>query len=262
MGCQVRLSTEQPYFRTDSVKSVVLLHILRGVLFLSVSLVVGDLFAAPLAIGLVELFLAYWFWTLRIEAWGLSLGMVLFQLLYPSLWSISILLGAVALLLSLLQAIVLALVRREGGYSFNQIYSVDTLESRPVGAVQNRMLQIAVLAQTMKAVTVLFGAALVIAYESVFPSTPWLGLLPIGPFAMTLGAIDLVAAIQLFRGIDWGFHLTLLMVPLSVLETILTFQAPVLLIGIWIAMLMAPCWVKDGFYAKMFSRLRSPRGAS
>jgi Mn2+/Fe2+ NRAMP family transporter len=49
------------------------------------------------------------------------------------------------------------------------------------------------------------------------------------------------------------------MVPLSVVETFVTLLSPVLLISIWIAMLMAPCWVKDGFYARFFKAKQSQR---
>jgi hypothetical protein len=72
-----------------------------------------------------------------------------------------------------------------------------------------------------------------------------------------MGVLDLVAGIQMYRGIDWGIHLTLIMAPLSVIETLLTLLQPILLVGIWIAMLVLPCWARDGFYAKVFRRIRS-----
>ena len=256
MGCQVQLSTEQPYFRTNLVKLDVLLHILRAIAFISVWLAVPDTFMIPLWLGAVEVIVAYWVWSLRIEAWGLSMGMAVLYLLFPSLWTFSTVGSLAVSVASAIQIIILSAIRMDGGYSFMQIYRVDTEESRIAGPIQNRMLHITIVAQAMKAIAVLFAGVMFVSFETVTPLSPWLGVLPLGPFALALGLLDLVALIQLVRGVDWGFHLTLVMVPLSVVETLVTFLAPVLLIAVWIAMLMAPCWVKDGFYARLFLRVR------
>ena len=69
MGCQVQLSAEQPYFRTDKVKAVSLLHIVRAVVYIALSFIVEDVFMTLVWIGLADLFVGWWFWGLMMESW-------------------------------------------------------------------------------------------------------------------------------------------------------------------------------------------------
>ena len=55
----------------------------------------------------------------------------------------------------------------------------------------------------------------------------------------------------MYRGKDWAFQLTVIMVPLSFIETMLTLLSMVFLIAVWILFLLNTCLAKDGFYFKL-----------
>jgi hypothetical protein len=256
MGCQVQLSIEQPYFRTDKVKTVGLLHVLRSILFIALSFVVDDGFMTLVGIGLAELFVGWWFWGLKMESWGLSLGVCFVHVLFPMPLEISLIGGSVILGASMIQMIVLVLIQNEGGYSFNQFAILDQAETREATMEQNRMFQLAVVAQFMKSIAVLAGGVAALAFLGWLDHIPWLAPIPLVPVTLLLGTINIIAGFGFYIGRNWGFHLTLAMVPVSFIETLLTLNGMVFLMGIWILTILIPCLAKDGFYARLFKRFR------
>ena len=256
MGCQVQLSTEQPYFRTDKVKAVSLLHILRAIVYFTLSFVVDDVFMTLVWIGLAELFVGWWFWSLKMESWGLSLGVCVVQFLFPISLEISLIGGSVILGAAAVQIVVLVLIRLEGGYNFNQLAHLDQAETREADMIQSRMFQLAVLAQIMKSLAVLVSGLAILTVLGWFDPIPWLSSLPLIPVILILGIMNLIAGFGFFTGKDWGFHLTVVMVPVSFIETMLTLNGVIFLLGIWILTILIPCLAKDGFYSKLFRRVR------
>jgi hypothetical protein len=256
MGCQVQLSAEQPYFRTDKVKTVSLLHILRSVVFIALSFAIDDGFATLIAIGLAELFVAWWFWGLKMESWGLSVGVCIVHFLFPMSLGISLIGGSIILGTAVIQMAVLVLIQNEGGYSFNQLAYLDQSETRESTMEQRRMFQLAVLAQAMKSIAVIAGGLAALIFLGWFDPIPWLDPVPLIPLTLTLGFVNLLAGFGFYAGRNWGFHLTLVMVPVSFIETLLTLNGLIFLLGIWILTILIPCLAKDGFYTKLFTRFR------
>jgi hypothetical protein len=234
-----------------------MLHVFRSALLFIIPPLFADFTGVATLVGIVELLIAAWIWSLRIESWGISFGMSLLQILFPMLAWTSPFIHALVLVISASQILMLLKIRREGGYSFLALASVDTAEERKATSIQRNMFNLTVVAQLIKTLFVFLGAVSFLIILGPFEPVPWFGVIPLAPTALLLGLVDLVAGIQLYRGVDWGFHLTLIMAPLSVVETLLTLLQPILLLGIWIAMLVAPCWARDGFYAKLFQRTRS-----
>jgi len=85
---------------------------------------------------------------------------------------------------------------------------------------------------------------------------PWLGSFPVIPAIIIMGILDLLAGVAMYMGRDWAFQLTVIMVPLSFIETMLTLLSPIFLIAIWILFLLNTCLAKDGFYYKLNQRFR------
>ncbi len=257
MGCQVQLSTVQPYFRTDKVQIVSFLHFLRFLVYVALSFVVDDGFMTLLWIGLAELLVAWWFWNLRMESWGLSLGVCVVQFLFPIAMDILLLGGIIILLAAASQMALLILIRLEGGYSFSHMVALDQTESRVTTTLQSRMFHLAVLAQMMKALVVIAGAFWTLSYLGWSESIPWLTSVPLVPFTLFLGFLNLAAGIGFLLGREWGFQLTVTMIPVSFVETLLTLNGLVFLLGVWTLTLLLPCLAKDGFYSKLFRRTRT-----
>ena len=257
MGCNVQISANQPFFRTQEVKATSFLHISRALMLIIIPPIFTDYTFVAALIGVIEIVLAWWVWSLRIESWGLSMGMTLLHILFPMLAWTSPIVHGVMLVLCSAQILLLVKLRLDGGYSYVSLASVDTAETREVGSVQRNMLTLLVVAQMIKTAFVFLGGVSFLIILGPLEPIPWLSPVPLAPTALLLGVLDLIAGIQMYRGIDWGFHLTLIMAPLSVIETLLTLLQPILLVGIWIAMLVLPCWARDGFYAKLFRRIRN-----
>lgn len=257
MGCQVQLSNEQPYFRTIKVKTVGYLHIIRAATMVTMSFMADDVFTILVGIGFAELVVAWWFWNLKMESWGLSVGVCIFQLLFPTTLGISLYGGAIILGATVVQMAVLGLIRLEGGYSYNHLAQLDQADARVANVVQNRMYQLAVLAQIMKSFVVLVGGIVSLSFLGWFDPIPWLFPVPLVPVVFICCFTDFLASFGFFTGRDWGFHLTVAMVPVSFIETLLTLNTLIFLLGVWILTIMIPCLAKDGFYAKLFNRMRT-----
>ncbi|TFG32389.1 hypothetical protein EU528_03520 [Candidatus Thorarchaeota archaeon] len=256
MGCQVQLSVEQPYIRTDYVLLNSLLHVVRGIIFIALSFAVTTTASVLLGIGIVELIVAWWFWSMKIEAWGVSAGMSLFHVLFPETLGVSLIAGAFILVVCGIQFITLGIIRNDGGYSFVRIANVDTQEVRNPGDLQRRVFGLAVLAQLLKSFFVLLGAILLYPILGLSEPIPWLSIVPVIPTIIILGSLDLLAGIAMYLGRDWAFQLTVILVPLSFIETMLTLLSPVFLIAVWILFLLNTCLAKDGFYYKLNHRFR------
>ena len=256
MGCQVQLSTEQPYFRTEKVKAASFLHCLRAVSYFALSFAVDDVFMMLVWIGLAELFVAWWFWSLKMESWGLSMGVCIVQFFFPVSLEISPVGGSIILGIAAVQMGVLILIRLEGGYSFNQLARLDQAETREASAIQSRMFHLAVSAQLLKSLAVIAGGVVALPFLGWLYPVPWFSSLPLIPLTLLLGIVNLIAGYGFFTGRDWGFHLTLIMVPVSFIETMLTLNGLIFLLGIWIFTILIPCLAKDGFYSKLFRRIR------
>ncbi|MHA1136578.1 MAG: hypothetical protein ACTSSE_08830 [Candidatus Thorarchaeota archaeon] len=251
MGCEVQLSVEQPYIRTNYVLLNSLLHVVRGIIFIALSFAVTTTTTVLFGIGIVELIAAWWFWSLKIEAWGISAGMSLFHILFPETLGVSLIAGVIILGVSGIQLLTLGLIRKDGGYSFVSLANVDTLDIRIPGNLQHRTFGLSVLAQLLKAVFVLLGAVLLYPILGFTEPIPWLTIFPVIPTIIIFGALDLLAGVAMYLGKDWAFQLTVIMVPLSFIETMLTLLSPIFLIGVWILFLLNTCLAKDGFYYKL-----------
>jgi len=254
MGCQVQLSVEQPYFRNLMVKGISFLHILRALVFCVMSFAVDDVFMVFLAMGAAEAVVAWWFWKLKLESWGLSVGICLFHLIFPSTLGIELISTVIVLSTSLVQGFLLGLVRAEGGFSFVEIALLDQAETREATPVQIRMFQLAVVGQGLKTVSLVLGGFqyTIIAAAVILP---W-SYIPAVPVVLMMILFDGIATVGLYAGRDWGFHLTLIMVPLSFIETILTLNPLAFMLAVWVLTIFIPCLARDGFYSKVFENVR------
>ncbi len=235
---------------------VSLLHSLRALLYIGLSFIVDDVFTTLVWIGLAELFVAWWFWSLKMESWGLSFGVCVVQFLFPLSLEISLIGGSIILGAAAVQMVVLVLIRREGGYNFNQLAYLDQAETREADMMQKRMFQLAVLAQFMKALAIIASGFAILTVLDWLDSIPWLSPLPLVPVTLILGLVNLIAGYGFYVGKDWGFQLTVVMVPVSFIETMLTLNGLIFLLGIWIFTILIPCLARDGFYSKLFKRVR------
>jgi hypothetical protein len=231
--------------------------LIRGIIFIALSLIVTDTTSIILGIGIVEFIVAWWFWSLKIEAWGVSAGVSLFHIIFPETFGISVFVGSSILIISVIQIIVLGIIRRDGGYSFTSLANVDSREIRVPSNLQRRVFGLAVIAQLLKAFSVLFGGIMLYPIIGLTESIPWLGIIPVIPTILVLGALDLLAGVAMYLGRDWAFHLTVIMVPLSFIQTMLTLLSPVFLIAIWVLFLLNTCLAKDGFYYKLNLHFRN-----
>ena len=256
MGCQVQLSVEQPYTRTDYVLLNSLLHVVRGIIFIALSFVISNASGILFGIGIVELVIAWWFWSLKIEAWGVSAGVCFFHILVPQILGVSLIAGVFILVICGIQCIILGFIRKDGGYSFVRLANADTQEIRIPGTLQRRVFGLAVIAQVLKSIFVLLGAVMLYPILGLSELIPWLGFFPVIPAIVILGFLDLIAGLGMYLGKDWAYQLTVIMVPISFLETMLTLLSPVFLIAIWILFLLNTCLAKDGFYYKLVQQER------
>jgi len=256
MGCEVQLSVEQPYTRTDYVLLNSLLHVVRGVIFIALSFVISNASGVLFGIGIIDLIIAWWFWSLKIEAWGVSAGVCFFHILVPQILGASLIAGVFILVICGIQCITLGIIRIDGGYSFVRLARIDTQEIRIPGTLQRRVFSLAVIAQILKSVFVLLGAVILYPLLGLSESIPWLGFFPVIPAIVLLGFLDLIAGCGMYLGRDWAYQLTVIMVPISFLETMLTLLSPVFLIAVWILLLLNTCLAKDGFYYKLIQRER------
>lgn len=222
---------------------------------------VDDVFIVLLGIGIAELAVAWWFWSLKLESWGVSFGVCVFHFLFPTAIGISLIATVLLLLSSMVQLGILGLIRYEGGYSFNHIALLDQAETRIADPVQNRMYQLAVLGQGFKTLSLILASFTVtIITAGYFEIIPWYSVVPAGVVMIFLILLDGFATVGLYLGLDWGFHLTLIMVPISFIETVFTLNPFTFLLAIWVLTIFMPCLAKDGFYAKLFQKRRAEHG--
>ncbi|MHA1636732.1 MAG: hypothetical protein ACTSUO_03170 [Candidatus Thorarchaeota archaeon] len=256
MGCYVNIASAQTRVKSRATIIVSLLHVMTGIIFIGLSLVAIEMFVFFTGIGIIEFLIARWLWSLRIEAWGIAVGFSIFHIIYPLALPISII-GFIAIaIVSIVQLVFLAQVRREGFYSFVHLARVDPIETLEPTPVQKTVFNLVFVAQLVKALFVFLGLLMLYSYESVMGPLDWYGI-PLFPIVLSFGILDLVAAIGFLLGQDWAFQLVLIMAALGLTETVLAGSAPILLVAVWIITLLLPCWAKWGFYPKVLHRVKS-----
>jgi hypothetical protein len=195
-------------------------------------------------------------WSLRTEAWGVTVGLGVFHIIYPLALPLSIIGFGIIAGLSILQIVTLIHVRMKGYYRFTLLAKMDPPDQFQITTVQKRMFNLVTVAQLMKALTMYLGALALYSYEISFETLYWYGI-PQLPLVLILGTLDLIAALGFHLSRDWAFQLVLIMAGLGFAETMLAWSFPVVLVAVWIITLLAPCWAKWGFYQKLHRRYHS-----
>jgi len=195
---------KQPYTRTDYVLLNSLLHVVRGIIFITLSFVFSNASSVLFGIGIIELVIAWWFRSLKIESWGVSAGVCFFHILVPQILDVSLIAGVFILAICGIQCIILGIIRKDGGYSFVRLANFDTQEIRIPGTLQRRVFSLAVLAQILKSIFVLLCAVILYPILGLSELIPWLGFFPVIPAIVILGFLDLIAGFGMYLGKDWG----------------------------------------------------------
>ena len=236
-----------------------MLNLGKGSVFVVLSFISPEVMGLLLGVALVEFLMARWIWSLRIESWGVAVGLSIFHILYPLALPVSEIGFGIIVVLSIVGLIVLTQARLKGYYSFTMLVKMDPPDSFQISSIQKRMFNLVTVAQLMKALTMFLGAFVVYSYEVAVEPLSWYGV-PLIPLVLSLATLDLVAAIGFHYSRDWAFQLVLLMAGLGFAETMLAWSFPVVLIAIWIITLLAPCWAKWGFYQGLHRRYHSGSG--
>jgi hypothetical protein len=244
-------------FRDMRVLSVALLHIFRAIVFVGVALAILDMFMVIIWATLIEAFAALWLWSMRMEAWGIGMGIALVHLLLPFTLDIAFIAFVAVTAASVLEIIMLVLMRHRGYYSF-VVMAISEPDYVPeTSAVEKRMLDLLVFGQLIKALLVFLGIWGISTAVGIFDPIPWIPFIPQIPFALFLGLLNVGCVYGLLWGYDWGFHLTTIMACLGFIETVVAWSPMVILISIWIITLLMPCWAKNEFYRRLKNRLNS-----
>ncbi|MFW9931067.1 MAG: hypothetical protein ACFFDR_00210 [Candidatus Thorarchaeota archaeon] len=255
MGCYVNFASAETRPRTLELKVIVGLQIVKGIILIVLG--ASSMVSFPMLLGfaMIELFIAGWLWTLRIEAWGVAVGFSIFHILYPLTLVISQIGFGMILVVIEIELVLLLFVRTKGYYSFDILARMEPMESFEPSTIQRTMFNLVFLAQLIKGALILLGAYSIYTYELLHGSQLWFGFSQV-QLALLMGGINIIAAIgfRLYR--DLGFQLVLITAALSFAETMLAWSFPVVLIGIWIITLMMPCWVKWAFYSGLLARYR------
>ncbi|TXT57948.1 MAG: membrane protein of unknown function [Candidatus Thorarchaeota archaeon] len=260
MGCHVELDIDQPLIRSQLIRLVSFIHIGKAMVFITLYAIVPELFILITGIILLEVLVARWFWSMKIEAWGITLGFALLHIIFPVTFSVSPAVWFLLVSSSLIEIPILWKIRSNGYYSFITMAILDKETKRTAGALQKMMFNLTFLAQILKTVFIWIGIGIVSTQIGILDSIPWLGIIPQIPFAALFGFIDILTTIAFKRSKDWGFHLLTTMSVLGFVEYMVTGSFPVLLLSIWIIMLLTPCWVKDGFYPNLLTQVKQETG--
>ncbi len=193
---------------------------------------------------------------MKFEAWGIAAGFTLFHIVLP-LAAVSMTGFALIAILCTAELLFLAIVRKDGYFSFEELSKFDPADTRKAGLLQLRVFQIVVLAQIIKSIFLFQGSWIIYTFGEPDLQYGWFMEIPDIPIVIILGIVNLIAAVGFLRGHDWGFHVIVLFAAWSLFETTVSLSSPVLLISIWIIMLMTTCLSKDGFYPKLLMRVRS-----
>ena len=176
------------------------MHVSRAALFIMVILLdpVSYLLFAWFAI--FELVVARWLWSLRMEAWGIAMGLCFFHFLLPVVSSISIIVSSGILLLSVAEVVLLFLIRREGSFNFSKLVKYDKDSITQPMNIQRNVFYLIIIAQFFKAIFVIVGTYIVFYVEGFSGSIPWLFDMPRVPLLLVLAGIDAAVILGLYSG--------------------------------------------------------------
>jgi len=216
------------------------------------------------AIAFCELFVGWWFWSLRMEAYGFAVGLSVSNVIF----SVIVLAGNPSMVFlvgwcllaarSLVELSVLVLIQSKGYFSYRLLAIADA-EHIQSATVDRTMFRMVVLAQGLKALFVLLGSYFVyVIFRSV--GDPVALMYALG--ASAFGSLDIVAAAGFIKGRDWGFHLVSSMAVMGIVETVLSFSGAVRLLSVWIVTLLMPCWAKNEFLSRVCQAERYERFSS
>lgn len=253
MGCHVNIASVHTRPKSISIRIASALGLAKGVMFTAFAFVFPEGLGLLLGLGIIEIIIARWIWSLRIESWGVAVGFSIFHILFPLALPVSATAFLIVIGLSLLEITFLVHARMRGYYSFVLLAKMDPPDTFQVTSIQKRMFNLVTIAQLMKTASMLLGVYVVYSYEVTVEPLFWYGV-PQVPLILTLAALDLVAAIGFHFSRDWAFQLVLVMAGLGFAETMLAWSIPVLLLAVWIITLLAPCWAKWGFYQGLHRR--------
>ncbi|MGY5852225.1 MAG: hypothetical protein RTU92_01505 [Candidatus Thorarchaeota archaeon] len=256
--CQVNVSYPASITNHNRTLLISLLHVTRAIVLVAISFTPADVLFIFAWIGLLELLLARWYWSLRMESWGLAMGISLVHILFPATIDISLLAFAAITALCLLEIVLLGVIRREGAFSYVAMALTEPDQPIEVSAVEKKMFDLTILAQVTKVAFVILGIIGLSTIMTITDSIPWIPFLPLVPFALFLSLIDIVTIIGFIQGRDWAFHLLVIMSCIGFVETVVAWAPMVILIAMWIVMLLMPCWVKNEFYRRVRIRQGLP----
>ncbi|MHA2425343.1 MAG: hypothetical protein ACXAEF_11175 [Candidatus Thorarchaeota archaeon] len=254
MGCHVNLASAHTRPRSTEIYLAALLSIGKGSVYLILSFLFPALMVLLIGVALVEFLISRWVWSLRIESWGVAVGLSIFHIIYPLALPLTVIAFGIIVTLSLLQILVLLQARLKGYYSFTILAKMDPPDQFQISSIQSRMFNLVTVAQLMKALTMFLGAFVLYTYEVTFETLYWYGI-PQLPLVLSFASLDLIAAIGFHLSRDWSFQLVLVMAGLGFAETMLAWSVPIILVSIWIITLLAPCWAKWGFYQGLHTRI-------
>ncbi len=258
MECSVNISTFQEWPRSKWLLSVVAMHMTRMVvlvLLTASTILQVSTFPPTLATALAfcEFFIGWWFRSLRMEAYGFAVGLSVSNVFFAVIVltgnpSIDLLIGWCLLAaFSCVELLILLLIRSKRYFNY-RLMSPAYTEHIPRSFVNVAMFRMVILAQGLKAFFVLLGSYFVYVISDSL-GDPFALMYAIG--AGLFGSLDIVAAAGFVKGRDWGFHLVSSMAVLGIVETVLSFSGPVLLLSVWIVTLLMPCWVKNEFLSRV-----------
>ncbi len=251
MSCQVNVSYPESVINHNRILLISLLHVTRAIIFIAISFTPADVLFIFAWVGVLELILARWFWSIRMESWGLAAGISLVHILFPMTVEISPLAVVAITTLSLVEIILLAIIRHDGAFSYVTMALTEPDQSIEVASVERRMFDLTLMAQVIKVLFVVLGIVGLSTVLTITDSIPWFPFLPLIPFAVVLCLIDIIVIIGFIQGRDWAFHLLVIMSCIGFVETVVAWAPMVILIAMWIVMLLMPCWVKNEFYRRV-----------
>ncbi len=239
-----------------AIRIASILSLGKGIVFAILSFVFPEGMVLLLGVGIIEIIIARWIWSLRIEAWGVAVGFSIFHILFPLALPVSAVGFWIIVGLSMSEITFLAQSRLKGYYGFVMLAKMDPPDSFQIVGIQRRMFNLVTIAQLMKTLSMFLGVYAVYSYEATIEPLSWYGV-PQVPLVLLLASMDLIATVGFHYSRDWAFQLVLVLAGLGFAETMLAWSVPVMLLAIWIITLLAPCWAKWGFYQGLHRRFHA-----
>lgn len=253
MGCHVNLASAHTRPKSMAIRFASILSLGKGIVFVILSFIFSEGMGLLLGVGILEIIIARWIWSLRIESWGVAVGFSIFHILFPLALPVSTIGFWIIVGLSIAEIAFLAQARIKGYYSFVMLAKMDPPDAFQIASIQRGMFNLVAIAQLIKTLSMFLGVYVVYSYEVTVEPLLWYGV-PQVPLVLLLATLDLLAVIGFRYSKDWAFQLVLVMAGLGFAETMLAWSIPVILLAIWIITLLAPCWAKWGFYQGLHRR--------